>query len=50
LRVHVPMVIFGHEGIGNIGGLDVSVKNSSVHIFDYNPLYERRRSVVAFHV
>jgi len=26
------------------------VKNSSVHVFDYNPLYERRRSVVAFHI
>jgi hypothetical protein len=26
------------------------VKNSSIHVFDYNPLYQRRRNVVAFHI
>lgn len=33
-----------------IVGFDISVKNSSVHVFDYNLLYKRRRSVVAFHI
>ncbi len=50
LRMKVPTVELSHECMSKIVGFDVSVKNSSVHVFDYNPLYKRRRSVVAFHI
>jgi len=50
LRVHIAAVEFCHQGMSNIVGFDVSMKNSSVHVFDYNPLYQRRRSVVVFHL
>ena len=50
LRVHVAAVEFRHQGVGDVIRFDVSVKDSSVHVFDYNPLYKRRRYVVAFHL
>lgn len=50
LGLKVPTVELSHEGMSEVVGFDVSVKNSSVHVFDYNPLYKRRRSVVAFHI
>ena len=50
LRVHVAAVEFRHQGVGDVIGFDVSVKDSSVHVFDYNPLYQRRRYVVVFHL
>lgn len=34
--------------MSDIAWRNVSVKNASVHDFDYNPLHERRRYVVAF--
>jgi len=50
LRMHVAAVEFRHQGVGDIIRFDISVKDSSVHVFDYNPLYERRRYVVVFHL
>lgn len=50
LRVHIPAVELRHQGMGNIVRVDVSVKDSSVHVFDYNPLYERRRYAAVFHL
>jgi len=50
LCMHVAAVEFCHQGIGDVIRFDISVKDSSVHVFDYNPLYERRRYVVAFHL
>ena len=50
LRVHVAAVEFRHQRVGDVVRFDVSVKDSSVHVFDYNPLYKRRRYVVVFHL
>ncbi len=50
LRVHIPAVKLRHKRMSHVVRFDVSVKNSSVHVFDYNALYKRRRSVVAFHL
>ena len=50
LRVQVPAIEFGHEGMSNVIGFDVSVKDSSFHDLDYNPFTKRRRCVVVFHV
>jgi hypothetical protein len=48
--MHISAVKFRHQGMSNVVWIDVSVKNSSVHIFDYNPLYQRRRFVVVFYI
>jgi len=50
LCVHIPTVKLCDQGVGHVVWRDVSVKNSSVHVFDYNPLYERRRNVVVFYL
>lgn len=46
LRIHVAAVEFCHQSAGDIIRFDVAVKDSSIHVFDYNPLYKRRRYVV----
>jgi hypothetical protein len=46
LRIHVAAVEFCHQCAGDIIRFDVSVKDLSIHVFDYNPLYKRRRDVV----
>lgn len=43
LCMHIAAVEFAHECMSDVVGLDVSVKDSSVHNLDYNPLYKRRR-------
>jgi hypothetical protein len=50
LRMHIATVEFRHQCVSNIIRFDVSVKDSSIHVFDYNPLYKRRRYVVAFYL
>ncbi len=50
LRVQIAAVEFRHQGVGDVARSDVAVKNSSVHEFDYNPLHQRRRYVVAFYL
>jgi hypothetical protein len=48
--VIVAAVEFCHQRVRKIVGFDAAVKNSSVHVLDYNPVYKRRRFVVAFHI
>jgi len=50
LCIHIPTVKLCDQSVGEIVWRNVSVKNSSVHVFDYNPLYERRRNVVVFYL
>jgi hypothetical protein len=50
LRVHVAAVELRHQGVGDVVWLDISVKNSSVHVFDYNPALLATTVVVVFHV
>jgi hypothetical protein len=50
LGMHVAAIELCHQGMCDIIGFDVSVKDSSVHVFDYNPLYRRRRFVVVFNI
>ena len=50
LGVQVAAVEFRLQGVGDVIRFDVSMKDSSVHVFDYNPLYKRRRYVVVFHL
>ena len=38
LGVQVAAVKFSHQGLRDVVRFDVSVKNSPVHVFDYNPL------------
>ena len=38
LGKHVTAIKFCHKCMGNIMWLDISVKNSSFHVFDYNPV------------
>jgi hypothetical protein len=48
--MQISTVEFCQKCMGEVAGGDIAVINSSVHVFDYNPHYKRRRSVVAFHV
>jgi hypothetical protein len=48
--VHVAAVELRHQGVGDVVWLDISVKNSSVHVFDYNPALLATTVVVVFHV
>lgn len=50
LRVHITAIEFCQQGLRDVVRLDVTVKNSSVHVLDYNPLYRRRQIVAAFHL
>lgn len=50
LCLKIPAVELSQKGMCQVAGCDIPVKNSSVHVFDYNPLYRRRHSVVAFHI
>ena len=37
LGMHIASVEFCQEGVCNVIGLDIAVKDSSFHVFDYNP-------------
>ena len=37
LGVHIATVEFRHQGVCDVIGFDVAVKNSTFHVFDYNP-------------
>lgn len=50
LGVEIATIEFCHQRMCNVIGLDVAVKNSPVHLFDYNPSIPRRQFVVAFHI
>jgi len=38
LCMQVSAIKFSHQGLSNVVRFDISVKNSPVHVFDYNPL------------
>ena len=50
LRLQIAAVELCHQCMREVVGFDISVKNSPVHVFDYNPSYPRRQFVVAFHI
>lgn len=39
LCIQIPAVELCHEGMGNVVRFDVAVKDSPIHVFDYNPFY-----------
>ena len=50
LRLQGAAVELSHQGLSNVAWCDVAVENSSLHDFDYNPLHQRRRFVVALYI
>jgi hypothetical protein len=50
LCLKIPPVELSHQRVSDVIWFDISVENSPVHVFDYNPSYQRRQFVVAFHI